>query len=765
MRRRAVRKAAWVCLPFAAAVAFCRYLVPESGWIPAGVACLLALIPSSLLRGRARTRAFLALIAAAVGFGACTVQSYTLLRPCEALVGERREVTLRVTDYPDAYDDSAYVTVQLTQDDVPRVRCRLVSYTPGELDGLVPGDELRATVRFASAAVRNGRQVDNYTSQGVFLRASCVGPPERLGRWRFSALYYPATLCESIVGMCRQRFPRDAAPFMTALLTGNKADLYDDESYYDLAEAGLAHVVAVSGMHISYLAGFLFLLLGRRRWAVVLSFPILLFFAAMTGFTPSVTRAVFMQMCLLSAPLFRREEDALTSLSVILAAMLLRNPCAIGGASLQLSFASMAGIWLVSGRIYTALHKRLDATAIWRVRVLRPALAFITATFSSGVGAQVFTLPLCAVHFGYVSTVSPLANFLCLWLISTLYLGGYLTVTLAAILPAAGAMLGGVLSWGVRYIRLVTRLLRYLPCECVYMLAPVNAVWLIFSYTVFGAAWWRGRRSGFRPVAPMCLSLLFLYATAIGTRLGWDEDLRLTALDVGQGESVVLTCGPRSAVIDCGGSFVPHDAGDAAVSFLRAQQRTHLDALILTHLHADHVNGAAEVLTRLDVDTLYLPLQPDEDGYLPAILTAARRSGTRVYWVTEDITLGLGDMELTIWAPVLSGDENENCLMILAAQNDFEALVTGDSLAAAEWLLCARSELPDAEVLVVGHHGSKTSTCAALLEELRPDLALISVGYNNYGHPHAEVLRRLENYHIPVLRTDEEGSITVKAGG
>ena len=167
----------------------------------------------------------------------------------------------------------------------------------------------------------------------------------------------------------------------------------------------------------------------------------------------------------------------------------------------------------------------------------------------------------------------------------------------------------------------------------------------------------------------------------------------------------------------------------------------------------------------MDVETLYLPETPDEDGCLSGILSAARRAGTRIVWVSGDMQIAVGTMELTLWAPVLDGTENENCLIVMARQNDFEAFITGDSLASAEWLLCARNELPDAEVLVVGHHGSKTSTCEAFLQEIRPDLALISVGYNAYGHPHAAVLERLSRHHIPVLRTDLEGNITVKAGG
>lgn len=515
-------------------------------------------------------------------------------------------------------------------------------------------------------------------------------------------------------------------------------------------------------MHISFLTGFVFLLLGRRRWAVIAAFPILLFFAAMTGFTPSVTRAVFMQLCLLSAPLFRREDDALTALSIVLAAILLKNPSAVAGTSLQLSFGAMAGIWLVSGKMYRALTERIGGAP----RPFRTVLTFAAASVSSGLGAQLFTLPVAAARFGYVSAVSPLSNILCLWLISLLYQGGYAAVLLTAFMPAAGSAAGGILSWGVRYIRWVTGLLRTLPCACVYMLEPLNVLWLAFTYVLFIAAWLRGRNGrGFRLTAPVCLSLIFLYASALTVRLSWDNGMRVTALDVGQGESVVLTCGPRSVVVDCGGSYVTHDAARAAVSFLRAGQRQRVDALILSHLHADHVNGAEELISRMDVDTLYLPQSPDTDGFLEPILNAARERGTRVRRVTEDTSLTVGDMELTLWAPLLDGDENENCLIVMAGQGDFEVMITGDSPAAAEWLLCARNDLPDTEVLVVGHHGSRTSTCEAFLEEIRPDTALISVGYNNYGHPHYEVLRRLKSCHVEIHRTDEEGNITVKAGG
>jgi competence protein ComEC len=256
-----------------------------------------------------------------------------------------------------------------------------------------------------------------------------------------------------------------------------------------------------------------------------------------------------------------------------------------------------------------------------------------------------------------------------------------------------------------------------------------------------------------------------LWGSGIAVRLSWSDKLTVTALDVGQGESVVLTCGPRTVMVDCGGSFMTKDAGESAVSFLRGRQRRHVDALILSHLHSDHVNGAARVISQLDVDTLYLPAQDDEDGYLAEILLAAADAGTAVEYVTENMILSAGDMEITVWSPLLPGDENENCLIVMARQDDFEVFITGDSPSAAELLLTARYELPDAEVLVAGHHGSDTSTCREFLEEIRPDLALISVGYNNYGHPSSRVLSRLKEYDIEVLRTDQMGDISVRSGG
>lgn len=764
-----MRKAALLCGALSLAVFVSFYLLPKSVLLSAaGICAFLSLLTLFLPRGKSRTRAHLALLGAAIGLFAFFVQEHFLAAPSDALAGEKRVISARVTDYPDIYDTSEYITVCVTDPELPGVKCRIASYDTENFSALTPGDELSIPVKLLPARERNGQSVDTYAAQGIFLRATATGAPEVTGRWVFSFLYAPKTLCRAIGEVCRNVFPPDVQPFLTALLTGDKTDLYDDGAhYYALADAGLAHVVAVSGMHIAFLMGFLYLLIGRRPRAVAMSLPVLLLFAAMTGFTPSVTRAAVMQLFLLSAPLFDRESDGVTSLLTALALLLLLNPSACASVSLQLSFSSVAGIWLLTERMYRALCRRIDGSRFGRNRLVRRVLFLAAGSVSSSVGAMALSAPLTAVHFGSVSVVAPVSNILCLWIVSAVYIGGYIIVLLGAFLPGAAALGGGILAWGVRYIYAVSGFLSRLPCANVYVRNPLFLGWLALVYALFLAAWLRSRKTGrFRALVPVVLSLALLFAAAGITRLQWNDTLRLTALDVGQGECIVLTSGAHAAVVDCGGSFVTHDAGKSALQYLGGECRRSIDALILTHLHTDHANGAAQLLSRVRVGTLYLPRETEETSLLAEILSAAERQGTRVEYVTENMTLPLGTSLLTVWPPLLpeSEDANENGLILEAAQGDFEAFILGDAPSKAEKALVASSPLPDAEVLFVAHHGSNTSTCKELLEAITPETAVISVGYNTYGHPTQKVLDRLAKYNITVLRTDTDGEITLAAG-
>jgi competence protein ComEC len=246
------------------------------------------------------------------------------------------------------------------------------------------------------------------------------------------------------------------------------------------------------------------------------------------------------------------------------------------------------------------------------------------------------------------------------------------------------------------------------------------------------------------------------------------DDMRFAALDVGQGQCLAITAKGYAAVIDCGGSSA-RNAGDLAAEYLSSLGRTRLDCLILTHCHEDHAGGAAELIRRLRVGKLIVPRVADAEGDLFAEIAArASERGTEIITIGDQIySFQESGLSFTLVPPLGGSGENELYLCALVSCGDFDCLVTGDIGSETELRLIERLDLPDVELMMAGHHGSKYSTSRELLEAARPEAVVISVGHNIYGHPSEETLDRLAawNGEVRVYRTDELGDITVTYDG
>ena len=193
------------------------------------------------------------------------------------------------------------------------------------------------------------------------------------------------------------------------------------------------HVVAVSGMHIAFIIGLLQTVFGKTRFSSLLSIALVWLFVLVTGAGPSAVRAGLMQTLLLLAPLFGRENDVLTSLSFALGLLLLLNPFAAASVSLQLSFASLAGILCFAGRLSDKVYDSLPALRDgWLGRTMVGAVV-------NSLSVMPFTIPLMAVHFGYVSILSPLTNLLCLWAVSLCFSGAYFACAIGLVFRPLGA--------------------------------------------------------------------------------------------------------------------------------------------------------------------------------------------------------------------------------------------------------------------------------------------------------------------------------------
>lgn len=762
-RGTGMRKLAWICSAFVAMIFLSEYLFSAGCLLWIAVECGVAAFIAGFLPIRKRAVWVLILIGFTLGAFRCWIHSEKVLLPANELDGKEQRITARVVEYPDVYDTAEYVVVHL-YGDYAGIKCRLTSYDGG-IAALKPGDEIQVEVQLRSAQYRYGEQTDRYSSKGVFLLGICQNPPVIIGRWGYDFLYFPGELNRYVVNSCRNAFSEDTAPFMAALLTGDKTDLYEDELLNArLSAAGLTHVVAVSGMHISFLMGMLTLFCSNRRRLALIAVPMLFVFCAMVGFTPSVCRAAFMQSYLLLANVVDRENDTPTSLAVIMAVLLLKNPSAAASVGLQLSFAATAGIMLLSGRIHRWVYSKCK-DRIHPVMWQRKALAVISGNIAMTLGALVFTLPLTAIHFGSISIVSPISNLLSMIVVSILFVGGYAVIAVGAIVPLLGGVIAGVLDWLVRYIFLITDVVNAFPFPVVYMGNRVFVVWLIAGYVIFAAAYvLRDVKRGFRPALPLCFVIILLCVSNFMVDWIRKDGLLLTALDVGQGQCIVLENQTHTVVVDCGSSSSEENIGHLASRHLHSRGHERLDVLVLTHGHFDHVNGASRLLASVEVGLLVLPIDVEStDKEIEELLTVAKRRGTDVYWLREDADIALGDMTLRLWAFDGKESDYEKGLGVMASQNGFEALILGDMQSYAEWLLSAGG-MPDAEVLVVSHHGSKSSTSEYLLEAAKPDVAIISVGHNSYGHPHEEVLQRLSAHNIEVHRTDMEGNIMVRGG-
>ncbi len=744
----------WIAAGFAAAVLGAEYLLPVSGLPYIAAALAVLCFPLLFWKNGRREDILLLLLSAAVGFLVWRGYYDRHIAPCEALAGQELAVTARVTDYPAEADGYVRLSVKLT-DGAPKERAYFYLYAD-EAPELEPGDIIAVHLSVVSATERNGRRVHTYTAAGKCLIGYIRGDIEITGRMKNAWIYFPLMLGERVKELCRTLFPDDTAAFMTALLTGDKAELYADAALYgSMRASGVLHVVAVSGLHVSVLVELIQMLFGRGKRTGLLCLPVMAAFVFLSGCGASVVRAAVMEAIVIFAPVVGRERDGPSGLSAALLLLLLINPMAAGSAALQLSFSCMLGFVAVEPGLSAWMRRRLPM----KNGVVRILAKSVGATFC----ASVFSLPVAAAYFGAVPLFAAAANLLTLPVVTFCFGMGYAVCAVGALLPAVGAALGYGVGLFARWCLLVYKAIAAIPFACLYTVSAGVVVWLVFSYAV-AIAWYILRRRGVRILAVIPLELCVIGLCAVlmtgGFSLGAGA---VTVLDVGQGECVALTDGSAAVIVDCGGSGLDN-AGDVAADWLLSQGKTRVDALVLTHLHEDHANGVETLLARMPVDRLILPADADDgDGMLETVLAAARAQETEIMLLEEELVARVGSLSLTLMLPQADeDDENERGIVALADFPEGRALVMGDAGADAELALLGRLLVPDVDVLVVGHHGSKTASSAIFLRAAQAETAIVSVGYNTYGHPAEETLERLSEYCPSIRRTDEDGTVTIQ---
>lgn len=563
----------------------------------------------------------------------------------------------------------------------------------------------------------------------------------------------------------------------------------EDRELYQ--ETGVMHLFAVSGMNLGFV---LVIMLVVARLLRLGKFPTFLLaagglwsYASITGFSPSVVRAAVMGSLAVAAGLLRERQEALNSLALAALVLLLSNPQSCLDPGFQLSFAATWGIISMAEPLGKLLLPQGDGRLLWSLR----------ETLGVSLAAQLAVLPLCAWHFLRMPVLCLLTNLL--------------------VVPPAGLVVNlGLLGmfcsfihrgWGFPFFQasgalalLIKRwlnILSGLPGSS--WLVPPPPWWLLLLWYAVLALLSRSLNRGgviifphFRyrswPARWQLPSLAGLLLLTLAIYLGNPDNLwspgrlMITFINVGQGDAVLVQSPEgHNLLVDAGGSqpggLSGYDPGRrVVVPYLIRRGIRHLDLLVCTHPHSDHIGGVPAVLESIQVGCLVTPPWNRQDGALRELAGAAAARGVPVRSVRAGDRLVLGcTLPLAVLSPEgpsssdAQADRNDSSLVLLIGYGGHEFLLTGDAGGQVlDRLAADRSWLPAdgrVEVLKVPHHGSLTGICPELAAAVHPRWVVVSVGKNSFGHPADETLAFWRDQGSRVLRTDQMGPVVFISDG
>lgn len=581
-------------------------------------------------------------------------------------------------------------------------------------------------------------------------------PPGALARWRA----WTASRIDQLYGA--------DAPLARALLLADANDL-DRELRDRFAEAGIIHMLSVSGLHVGIIAAAVRTLAVAARAGILtadlVSLGVTLAFVGFIGVPPPAVRSAAMLALAVVARL-RQRPTAPWGIWAASCAFPLLEPRVVLDLGWQLSVVGMAGL-LASARPVRRATRELRG---WR----RTVVASMVAT----TVASATTAPLVAWVFGRVSLAAVATNVVAAPLFGVAQ--PLLFASLVALpLRALARLLAEAARSALWLIDLVARAGAALPWAAIRaepdaMTACFLGIAAVAGTVALVGHWWR------RP------AIVSLGAVALAT---WWPALRpgpgrleLHMIDVGQGDALALrTPRGRWLVVDAGGAWRGGDAGASIVWPYLRRMGGDVVYLTMTHPHLDHIGGAASVLVRSGADTIWDGAYVSGNGAYRDLLREARARSRPWRRVAAGDSVAFDDVTVRVLAPdaawlsalngagteASDGDPNEASVVLQVRFGTRRFLLTGDAEAGEEeWMLARYGDSLRSDVLKVGHHGSRTSSTPAFLAAVHPRVALVSVGAGNrYGHPAEDVLQSLDERGVHLLRTDDDGTIVVSTDG
>ena len=639
------------------------------------------------------------------------------------------------------------------------------------LEGMLVLPELpRNPGQFNRRIYESGKKIDFYLENPTVLevKEQRSGVREVVEIWK-----------TEMMNRCEKIYQDEEAGILEAMLFGEKSELSGDiKELYQAA--GISHVLAISGLHISLLALAVAGILRRLGFPmpvwVILSVGVLAGYGILIGQPTTAVRALLMFFVLQGARLLGRSYDLLSALAFAGILMLLDNPDLILDGGCRLSFCAVIGVgWYVSekNKIFRSIGEKEKRKNRGKGGKGSSAGA-ILENIRAGWYLWLFTLPVMLDTFYQVSVVGLLWNLVAIPLLPVIIASGGLGVVLAGWNIFLGSLAGSPAYGMLQLYQEIGNISEKLPVGMWTPGQPSKPVIAGYYLVIFLLVLVekqlikREKRWKIFPGMELCSMLLLLLLMAHP----WQQREKITFLDVGQGDASLLQSGGQTLLLD-GGSTSQKNVGTYVIlPYIKQQGISCLEAVVLTHTDQDHINGVTEVLEEgkkgwLTVKNLMYPYWMEGTEQGKQLKKLAEEAGASCRKIRAGDRLTIGKAEAVVLYPKEQekiAEPNAGSLVLFWKWEGVRAMFTGDLPEEKERELL--QNLPACEILQVGHHGSATSTCREFLEQVQPSLAVISCAMKNrYGHPSPDTVDRLKKTGCEIRYTMKSGAITIRKRG
>ncbi len=574
-----------------------------------------------------------------------------------------------------------------------------------------------------------------------------------------SAAFY---LRKCLTAFYESQLPPNLSSLMVGIALGIK-DNIPGETMKAVKNSGVAHVLAVSGLHTGIIYAALELIFYRLGLSGTYSFIIgsiaIIFYSFMAGLYPSVIRAAIMIIVFMLAKVVGRENDPVNSLCLSATILLLLNPLTLFSISFQLSYAAVIGIML----FYDPLKKFFERFP----RYLRDSIAVV-------ISAQLVVGPVLAYYFYKISIIGFVTNLLVVPLVSIILISGLISGIIGLFFTPIGSVFIKVPGVLLNIIEKIVLASSKLPFATIIVpaLPPISIV-LYFAFLALVLDLMPFVDKIISKHKKVCAVTLLVFAfinVTLSTR-----GFEVTFIDVGQGDSIFIKTESNKVVLIDGGGMPAYYSGDfdtgddIILPFLYSKGINKIDAVVFTHFDADHAKGLLSILKSMKVKNIIYGL-PEDCSMCEDMLEIARQKQIKTIQVSRGDRFTIDGVVFDVLNP--AGDtqkycsSNDSSVVLKMSYKGMSFLFTGDLEYEGERSLINSGFDIRAHILKVGHHGSHTSTSAEFLTSVRPLYGIISAGEdNNFGHPSQQVIDLLKNSGVTILRTDLNGGVSVKISG